>query len=220
MMPVGSKSIFMLSNQIFSNDTATGFQNTHAPRESSPWDHAEGTPVTIRLCWSFHPPQPASPSFPSRPYLSVEFPGHLGPVLLLHLSWHLVCSGHRRSQGPEGRGGQPPASPRATYPPRSWGRAYSQLEPTGQADGSGSGFPATPAVRQRGFSGTQAGKLCSRQEEILEYVKAVSELQQSLPWLHSQNHCICSKITLVAGAPLPERLGSCAVGEAQASVNI
>lgn len=110
MMPVGSKSIFMLSNQIFSNDTATGFQNTHAPRESSPWDHAEGTPVTIRLCWSFHPPQPASPPFPSRPYLSVEFPGHLGPVLLLHLSWHLVCSGHRRLQGPEGRGGQPPAS--------------------------------------------------------------------------------------------------------------
>lgn len=147
MMPVGFKSIYMLSNQIFSNDTATGFQNTRAPLESSPWDHAEGTPVTTRLCWSFHPPQPASPPFPSQPYLSVEFPGHLGPVLLLQLSWHLLCSGHQRSQGPEGRGEQPPASPELPTLPGAGGGTTHSWSPRARLMASASGFPATPAVR-------------------------------------------------------------------------
>lgn len=77
MMPVSFKSVFRLSSEICGNDTATGFQNTHAPLESPPWDHAEGTPVAIGLCLGLvvPPPQPASPPFPASHILVLSFLG-------------------------------------------------------------------------------------------------------------------------------------------------
>lgn len=83
-------------------ENASSFQNTHALLESHPVPcrgHSSDSRASIAASAATHPSPRHHPSSPASPTLVLSF---LGPIRLLHLDGHLVCSGQQRTQGPGG----------------------------------------------------------------------------------------------------------------------
>lgn len=177
--PRNFKLIFKPSNQIFQNSNATYFYNTHTQLEQSPYNHAESTSTTIGPKNKIHVktniwglPPAAEPSthptpFPNQPYLGVELPWHPGHVPFPHLDGYLSATGSGEYRVRRGR--QTHLS--LPYYPRSHRKHCSYGSPQGLEQPA---YWSINVLKSHTcslfvFSSIQAGKLCWRKEELLEY---------------------------------------------------